>query len=171
MKRKLILPVITIASALVFLSGCTSDESKLIGMPNPWTDCGKSLSCAAKAAGFTFPLDLKNIKVRAMKDMIEIQYPLDNVREITVRKTTEDLYNSTDISGDYNNYPITDTLVLDNGVQFKVRRDENKIYVAYFGAEQGFYSINCTEGFSKAELQTIYDAIASVEAPKGFPEK
>jgi len=166
MNKSLILFIVAV-SAFIFLSACTSDESKLVGMPNPWTDCGSNLSCAAKAAGFAFPLNLQNINVRAMKDMIEIQYPLDSTREITIRKTTEDLYNRTDISVDYNKYPITDTLTLDNGVNFKVRRDGNKIYVAYLGAEQGFYSINCTRGFSKAELQSIYNAIASAEASLG----
>lgn len=147
----------------VFLTtACTT--SKPIGMPNPWTDCGENSACANKVAGFGFPVDFSNMQITAMKDIIQVVYPLDETREVTVRKATEELYNSTDISGDYNNYPIKDTLTLDNGVKFEVRRDENLIYVAYFGAESGYYSINCPKGITKAELEQIYSAIAKVES-------
>ena len=47
-------------------------------------------------AGFEFALILSNLQVRAMKDMIEVTYPLDEFRDVVVRKTTEDLYNKID---------------------------------------------------------------------------
>ena len=148
------------------LSACTQKSQTLIGMPNPWTDCRDNLECAGKIAGFEFPLILSNLQVRAMKDMIEVTYPLDEFRDVVVRKTTEDLYNKIDISGDYNNYSIKDTLTLDNGVNMLVRRDNNLIYVAYLGASTGYYSINCSKGMTKKELQQVYSIIAEVEAPK-----
>lgn len=153
---------------VLMLSACTQSPNTMVGIPNPWTDCKNDTSCAKKVAGFDFPLKLSNLKVTAMKDMIEITYPLDEFRDVVVRKTTEDLYNKTDISGDYNNYPIKETLTLDNGVNFLVRRDEKLIYVAYFGASSGYYSINCTKGMTKKELQQIYNIIAEAETPK-FP--
>lgn len=149
------------------ITACTADDvankSAKIGMPNPWTDCNEDLDCAKRAAGFGFPLKLSEIKVRAMKDIIEITYPLDEARIVTIRKAAEELYNKTGISGDYNNYPIKDKMILKNGVEFLTRRDENLIYVAYFGAQDGFYSINCTKGITKQELEKIYEIIATVE--------
>ena len=70
------------------------------------------------------------------------------------------------ISGDYNKYPIEETLTLENGVQFRVRRDDKLIYVAYFGASSGYYSINCLKGITKKELFQVYTVIAEAETPK-----
>ena len=60
------------------LVGCfrkvVEEKPKLVGMANPWTDCGTNFNQAAEIAGFTFPLKLSNCDVRAMKDMIEINY-------------------------------------------------------------------------------------------------
>lgn len=150
---------------LLFVTGCTQETANVVGLPNPWTDCSTDLSCAAKIAGFSFPLDLKDVKVQASKNMIDVRYPLDKSREVIVRKTTEE-FNNGDISGDYNVYPIKDTITLDNGVVFNVRRDEKLIYVAYFGAEAGYYSISCDKGMTKNDIQKIYDLIASAEAPR-----
>lgn len=143
---KLSLKIFCLLCCVIMLSACTQKSQTLIGMANSWTDCRDNLECAGKIAGFEFPLVLSNLQVRAMKDMIEVTYPLDEFRDVVVRKTTEDLYNKVDISGDYNNYPIKDTLTLDNGVNLLVRRDNNLIYVAYLGASTGYYSINCSKG-------------------------
>ena len=146
------------------ITACTADNMPSgplkTGMPNPWIECDKDIDCAKRAAGFDFKVKAQDIKIRAMKDMIEINYPLDENRDVIIRKTTEELYNKTDISGDYNKYPIMDKIILDNGVEFLTRRDENLIYVAYFGAEDGFYSINCAKGMTKKELEEIYKIIA-----------
>lgn len=163
---KLSLKIFYLLCCVIMLSACTQKPQTLIRMPNPWTDCRDNLECAGKIAGFEFPLTLSNLQVRAIKDMIEVTYPLDEFRDVVVRKTTEDLYNKIDISGDYNNYPIKDTLTLDNGVNMLVRRDNNLIYVAYLGASTGYYSINCSKGMTKKELQQVYSIIAEVEAPK-----
>ena len=163
---KLSLKIFCLLCCVIVLSACTQKPQILIRMPNPWTDCRDNLECAGKIAGFEFPLTLSNLQVRAIKDMIEVTYPLDEFRDVVVRKTTEDLYNKIDISGDYNNNPIKDTLTLDNGVNMLVRRDNNLIYVAYLGASTGYYSINCSKGMTKKELQQVYSIIAEVEAPK-----
>lgn len=134
-------------------------------MENPWSDCQQDLNCAANAAGFQFPMVLSNFQVKAMDGMIEIVYPLDEKRELTVRKSSKEINNG-DISGDYNNYPITGKIKLDNGVILTVRRDTKFIYVAYFAAEQGYYSMNCAEGMTLKEVRGIYNIIAEVEAPK-----
>ena len=147
----------------VLFCGCAT--SRMCGMPNPWIECGANLECAAKKAGFQFPLVLSNYQVRAMSDMIEITYPLDEFRNVIVRKSLTETDNL-DISGDYNKYPISDEVVLKSGVIINVRRDNTKYYVAYFAAESGVYSINCQKGMSLNELQGVFDVIEAAEASK-----
>ena len=147
----------------VLFCGCAT--SSMCGMPNPWIECGDNLECAAKKAGFQFPLVLSNYQVRATFDMIEITYPLDEFRNVIVRKSLTETDNL-DISGDYNKYPISDEVVLKSGVVINVRRDNTKYYVAYFAAESGVYSINCQKGMSLNELQGAFDVIEAAEASK-----
>ena len=103
-------------------------------IPNPWVECGDDISCGASRAGFNFPLRVKNYSVRAMTDMMELTFPLDKKRQVTVRKS--ELYNAKadengikDISGDYNNYPINKTLWVEKSVPFNVRGYKSKFYV------------------------------------------
>ncbi|MCI1273982.1 MAG: hypothetical protein LKG27_06090 [Clostridiaceae bacterium] len=150
-----------------FLSACTND--KMIGMPNPWKDCNDDLKCAAKVAGFEFPMTLSNYTVRAMKDMIQITYPLDETRDLVVRKSSTETNNG-DISGDYNEYPIKEQVSLPNGVIVHIRRDKKLVYVMYFSAESGYYSINCDKGMTMKEVYGAYKVIAEAEEPKLPPE-
>lgn len=147
----------------LFACGCTYKMP--IGMPNPWTECKDSYSCAEKIAGFNMPLNLSNYTVRAMKGMVEVTYPLDDHRDVTVRKTITEI-NGEDNSGDYTNYPENSTLTLDNGVEINVRKDGDKIYVMYFGAESGYYSARCPQGMSAKEVAEIYSVLEKVEAAK-----
>lgn len=143
----------------------TQTSTSTIGMPNPWTDCGKDLNLAAQKAGFSFPLSLSDYTVRAMNDMIEITYPLDEHRTISVRKSSTEI-NSGDISGDSNSYPLIDKALIHNCVPITLKRDNNRIYVMYFGAESGYFSARCEQGMSLKEVEAIYEIIAAAEAPK-----
>ena len=87
----------------VLFCGCAT--SSMCGMPNPWIECGDNLECAAKKAGFQFPLVLSNYQVRAMSDMIEVSFLLNDEKEVVVRKSVKDI-NEGDISGVYTKYPI-----------------------------------------------------------------
>lgn len=156
------------------VSACTNEEimssqsnTAPVQIPNPWKDCGQDLNLAAKTAGFTLPMKLSNYTVRAMKDMIEVTYPLDEFRDVTIRKSSTEINNG-DISGDYNIYPVKEDVKLDNGVIITIRRDNKKIYVMYFSAEQGYYSASCKYGMTLDEVQKIYEILAEVEAPE-FP--
>ena len=157
------------------LIGCAQTEPveekpKLIGMANPWTDCGKDLKQAAEIAGFTFPLVLSNCNVRAMKGMIEINYPLDDVRNVCVRKTdTEKFSNNGDISGVYNKYPVNKEYMLKNAVPLKIRGTEDKIYVMNIAASSGYYSAYCKEGMTIQEIEEIYNIIAEAETKALYP--
>lgn len=142
-----------------------SREEKLVGMPNPWTECNTDFKCGTKNAGFNFPLSLSNYKIRAMKGMFEISYPLDEFRTVTVRKGFDESNNG-DNSGDYNKYPDNKIYTLENGVDINIRGDKNKIYVMYFMAESGVYSAKCEQGMTKREVEGIYNVIKEAEEPK-----
>lgn len=164
--------ILSVFAISMTLCGCTVADkniSQMAQIPNPWQDCNDNLEQAAKIAGFNFPLVLSNFTVRAMKDMVEITYPLDEVRYVTVRKSQEEI-NGGDNSGDYNKYPQNDVFTLDNGVNLNVRRNDDKIYVMYFGAESGYFSARCEQGMSYKEVEGIYKVIAEVEALKLSPE-
>lgn len=140
----------------------TQTSTSTIGMPNPWTDCGKDLNLAAQKAGFSFPLSLSDYTVRAMNDMIEVTYPLDKHRTVSVRKSGTES-NGGNISGDYTNYPITDEVLIKSCVPIKLKRDQNKIYIMYFGAESGYFSARCPQGMNLQEVEKIYETIAAAE--------
>ena len=142
-----------------------SREEKLVGMPNSWTECNTDFKCGTKNAGFNFPLSLSNYKIRAMKGMFEISYPLDEFRTVTVRKGFDESNNG-DNSGDYNKYPDNKIYTLENGVDINIRGDKNKIYVMYFMAESGVYSARCEQGITKREVEGIYNVIREAEEPK-----
>ena len=154
--------------AFVVLVGCSGkaveEKSMLVGMANPWTDCGTNFNQAAQIAGFTFPLKLSNCDVRAMKNMIEINYPLDQTRTVCVRKTdTEKFSNNGDISGVYIEYPVNEEITLQNSVPIKVRGAGDKIYVMNMAASSGYYSAYCKDGMSLQEIEGIYNIIAEAE--------
>ena len=154
--------------AFVVLVGCSGktieEKPMLVGMANPWTDCGTNFSQAAEIAGFTFPLKLSNCDVRAMKNMIEINYPLDQTRTVCVRKTaTNEFSNNGDISGVYIEYPVNEEIILQNSVPIKVRGTGDKIYVMNMAASSGYYSAYCKDGMSLQDIEGIYNIIAEAE--------
>ena len=157
--------VIMCAAAICAFSGAVQ------AIPNPWTDCGSDFQCGAEKAGFEFPLKLENYTVRAMNDMMEIRFLLDEDRAVTVRKSTmpkgePDDNGIIDISGDYNKYPINKTITLENGVNFSVRGDENSYKVVNFAAETGYYSITCAKGLSLKDIEYFYKLLEEAEAPR-----
>ena len=156
---------------IVFLGivGLSAISAK--SMPNPWIECGNDISCGALKAGFNFPLNVENYTVRAMKGMFEFRFPLDEKRNVIVRKSTTaegeaDENGIIDISGDYNQYQVNKTVTLENGVKFSVRGDEDNYKVVNFAAESGYYSIMCAEGLNKADIEYFYDLLAEAEAPR-----
>lgn len=152
-----------ICLGIVSTCGCTY-KTMPIGMPNPWTECLDNYSCAEKIAGFNMPLNLSNFTVRAMDGMFEVTYPLDENRNVVVRKTIDES-KGIDNSGDYNEYDDS-ILTLPNGVEINVRKRDGKIIVMYFAAESGCYSARCEQGISEKEVEDIYNVIAEVEASK-----
>lgn len=165
MKMKKILYSILILSCFVF---CIN---KTLAIPNPWTDCGDDIYCAANIAGFNFPLNVENYSVRAMSDMIEITFSLDRKRSVTVRKSKlykgiADEYGIQDISGDYNKYSVNKIIKIENSVPFRVRGDKNKFYVVNFAAETGYYCFICKKGLRQKDIKYLYKLLEAAEAPR-----
>ena len=152
-------------------------NQNLSAMPNPWINCDNDISCGAKKAGFNFPLRVQNYSVRAMKDMIEIKFPLDKKRSVTVRKSQVYAGNTDDngigdTSGVYINYPVNKSITLKNGIMFNVRGKKNIFYVSNFAAESGYYSMYCEQGLKLNDINKLYEIIAEAEAARGnFDEK
>ena len=157
--------------AFVVLVGCSGkaveEKPMFVGMVNPWTDCGTDFNQAAQIAGFTFPLKLSKCDVRAMKGMIEINYPLDQTRTVCVRKAESSEYsNNGDISGVYIDYPVNEDVTIQDSVPIKVRGSGDKIYVMNMVASNGYYSAYCKDGMSLQEIEGIYNTIAEAESEK-----
>jgi len=149
----------------------TLSASAAHAIPNPWTDCGKDINCGTEIAGFNFPLKVENYTVRAMKDMFEFRFPLDDERRVIVRKSEmlegePDENGIIDISGDYNIYSVNKTVTLENGVKFSVRGEEDSYRVINFAAESGYYSILCAEGLNLKDIAYFYKLLEDAEAPK-----
>ena len=160
---KKFLYLVLLAFLALGTSACT--DTKLIGMQNPWTECAMNMHCASKIAGFNFPLTLSNYTVRAMKGVFEVTYPLDEFREVTVRKGMDE-ENGLDNSGDYTKYEHNKVLTLKNGVEINIRGNGDKINVMYFAAESGVFSARCAQGMTKEEVEGIYKVIAEAETSK-----
>ena len=133
-------------------------------MPNPWVECGEDFNCGAKKAGFNLFLKVKNPSVRAMNDMLEITFPLDKKRKVTVRKSetfdgVTDKNGIADISGVYNKYSVNKTIWINNCVPFNVRGHKNKFYVANFASESGYYSFYCEKGIKLKDINYLYHLI------------
>jgi hypothetical protein len=166
--------------AFFILVGCSGkaveEAPKLVGMANPWTDCGTNFSQAAQIAGFTFPLKLSKCDVRAMKDMIEVNYLLDETRKVCVRKTDSSKFVNDnggeyegDISGVYINYPVNEKIMLKDSVPIYTRGTGDKIYVMNMAASSGYYSAYCKDGMSLQEIEQIYETIAEAETSELYP--
>ena len=143
-----------------FTTACTN--SQLVGIPNPWVDCGNDLKCAKNKAGFNFPVELSNCNFRAMEDMIEIEYPFNN-KNITIRKSKK--YDGRgDISGDYNNYSVNKEISINN-VSFKIRgeNEKDKINVVNFSSKNAHYAIMCDNGLYLDEVWSIYEIIKKAD--------
>lgn len=169
--KKLIFLLLTV----IVLIGCSSKlvekQQGFVGMANPWTDCGTDLEQASQIAGFFFPVTLSNYDVRAMKDMIEINYPLDETRTVCLRKTNSAKFTTDtggeykgDISGVYIDYPVKKVMTLKNSVPVYIRGAKDKIYVMNMAASNGYYSAYCKEGMSIEEIEQIYETIAEAES-------
>ena len=122
-----------------------------------WVNCNTDFKCASEVAGFNFPLNLSNYSIRASKNAIEITYPLDEYRDVIIRKSLKNYHN---------NYGINKLMILNESVLVAVAIKNDKIYAALLGAESGYFTIRCKNGMNNEELEGVYKIIAESEAPK-----
>lgn len=123
----------------------------VVGMVNPWVDCGQDLQCAERVAGFAFPIKLSNYSVRAMHQMIEVIFSLDKSRTAIIRKS-QICDSKTDLSEDYHHYEFRGVLIAPSGTHLQIRGDGNKIYVATFAVGASCYACSCQDGMTVDEL-------------------
>ena len=160
--KKLCLICLIVSSSIIF---CACDGEKPIGMPNPWSDCGKDSAAAQKIAGFPFEFAPNGYEIRAMNDIFEVRFPLDKNRIVSVRKTMDET-NGGDCSGDYNKYPVNKEYTLPNTVVVNIRGNKELVNVMYFCAESGCYSVQSNEGMTYDEIYQVFKMIEKVEAAK-----
>jgi len=160
--RKLFLILCLLVIPFICITIKTSFANTMVA--NPWVECDADFECATRVSGIKFPLKLSNYWIRAMKGMIEISYPLDEFRHVSVRKTEQ--YQSNDISGVYTKYPKNKTLKLHNGVELQIRGKKHKIYVMNMSTNTGYYSAYCEQGMSVKEVIGVYVVIRDAEDPK-----
>ena len=165
MKISKIIAVITIVYSIIFVI------NTVYAISNPWTDCKDDIYCAANIAGFNFPLRINNYSVRAMKGLVELTFPINKKKIVTVRKSVLsdgnfDEYGIKDVSGDYNSYPVNKIIWIEKAVPFSVKGYKNKFYVVNFAAETGNYSITCKKGLTLREIKYFYRLLEEAEAPR-----
>ena len=136
-----------------------SDDSDIIGMPNPFTDFD-TLAEAEAQTGFdiTLPdaIGSSNNKIyRAMNDeMLEVIYMKGVDETGRIRKAR----GSEDISGDYNEYVETETVsVGDLDVLFK--GDAGLVKLAVWTNDGYAYSVSAEAGLTADEMTELVSAV------------
>lgn len=129
------------------------------GMANPFIEC-KSLEEAAKIAQVNIKLpEYSQCTIYAVKNsFVEVQYPLNETSNITIRKSAGE----EDISGVYDGKEMQ--LHSTDGVDVNVRLKDGKFISAYFTGDDGTYSITCDEPLEANEIIAIVDNIVSVNS-------
>lgn len=129
------------------------------GMPNPFIECN-SLEEAAKIAQVNIKLpEYSQCTIYAVKNsFVEVQYPLNETSNITIRKSAGE----EDISGVYDGKEMQ--LHSTDGVDVNVRLKDGKFISAYFTGDDGTYSITCDEPLEADEIIAIVDSIVSVNS-------
>lgn len=129
------------------------------GMPNPFIECN-SLEEAAKIAQVNIKLpEYSQCTIYAVKNsFVEVQYPLNETSNITIRKSAGE----EDISGVYEGKEMQ--LHSTDGIDVNVRLKDGKFISAYFTGDDGTYSITCDEPLEANEIIAIVDSIVSVNS-------
>ncbi|MGN0491941.1 hypothetical protein [Ruminococcus sp.] len=129
------------------------------GMPNPFIECN-SLEEAAKIAQVNIKLpEYSQCTIYAVKNsFVEVQYPLNETSNITIRKSAGE----EDISGVYDGKEMQ--IRSTDGVDVNVRLKDGKFISAYFTGDDGTYSITCDEPLEADEIIAIVDNIVSVNS-------
>ena len=135
------------------------DEGSTVQIPNPWTTY-TTLADAEAAAGFALSVPetvmSKDITLIQAMDggIIQVSYGSSDAR-VLVRKGP----GSGDISGDYNSYPSTQIITVDD-VAVTVKGSEDRFSTAMWAAKGYSYAILFD---SPAIIDTIIDLVQHIE--------
>lgn len=129
------------------------------GMANPFIKCD-SLKEASKIAQVNIKLpEYSQSTIYAVKNsFVEVQYPLNDKSNITIRKSAGD----EEMSGIYDG--TVKKLHTPDGIDINVRVKDGKIIAAYFTGDDGTYSITCDEPLEANEIISIVNDIISVNS-------
>ena len=119
------------------------------------------LECGAKVAGFKFPVVLSNYEVRAMDGIFEVRYPLDEFRNVIVRKSNK--FKTDTLSGVYTDYPVNKEIKIKKEYPAHIRGTEDRIYVLNIHNSKNYYSAYCEKGMSLKEAEGIFEVLQSVD--------
>ena len=132
--------------------------------PNPWVEC-KDMAEAVEKAGFDFKIPSDNPTTISVipGEMIEVSYTHDGSdgkpETVVLRRSPGE----GDISGDHTQYAETGSLDI-NGVAIQTRKEDGRIYVAYFTAFDGSYSAACTTGMTEDQVLDIMTQLLELNA-------
>ncbi|MBR4743879.1 MAG: hypothetical protein IK082_06790 [Oscillospiraceae bacterium] len=147
--------------------GDTPDDPGNVQIPNPWVDCA-TLDEAAKLAGFDIAIPgsfegYPETVIQAMeKSMIQVMYfdgdpAAESSSMVMVRKGTGD----GDISGDYNEYPETETVQM-HGADVTLRGDKGLVCSAIWTWGGYSFAINADKGLSRDAVSAAVEEMVTV---------
>jgi len=144
-------------------TGCNKKE--LASLTGEWIDCGNDLVSASKKTGFRFPLVLSNYRVQATNDIIEVAYPLDEFREVKVRKSLKEIERPK-LNIENSEYMFEEKVVFNKTTVVNFLRDEMIVYTMDFNTKTGYYSVVCEQGMTFQEAKGVFKVIVQVENPE-----
>lgn len=175
--KKLIVCVVCLLLVLLSMAACGGKtEEPLIGgdprtwgpaettesvqIPNPWVEC-TSLEEAGKLAGFSFtaPDALEGYPEKYIavieNEIAEVIFSNEDDAEVCLRKGV----GTEDISGDYNDYAVTETQTVD-GKTLTCKGDGSLVYNVTWTDGTYAYSIMSTVGMTAEQLSTFVQSLS-----------
>jgi len=137
-----------------------AEDNESVQIPNPWIDC-TSLEEAGKLAGFAFtaPDALEGYPEKYIaaieNDIAEVIFSNEDGAEVCFRKGV----GTGDISGNYNDYAVTETQTVD-GNTLTCKGDGSLVYNATWTDGTYAYSIMSTAGMDAEQLSTFVQSLS-----------
>lgn len=137
-----------------------AETTESVQIPNPWVECA-SLEEAGKLAGFSFtaPDALEGYPekyIAAIENRIaEVRFNDEDGAEICFRKGV----GTEDISGDYNDYAVTETQTVD-GKTVTCKGNDGLVSNATWTDGTYAYSIMSTVGMNAEQLSTFVQSLS-----------
>lgn len=153
MKIKNVIALVLGALVAFSVAACGNDSQPAsgenVGLANPFQAC-ETMDDARELAGFDMTLPEAADELEAIEgDMIQALYG-ENGDEMRIRKAL----GSQDVSGDYNQYPQTETV--DN---VTLKGENGQFVLATWTAGAYTYSISVGEGRSQADMMELVAAV------------